>query len=68
MSETSPVYDAGESCAPAPTASDLAVIALDVESAWAGLTGDTGAWGELAVTFRNGRATVVTVSQTYRFD
>jgi len=68
MSETSPVYDAGESCAPAPTASDLAVIALDVESAWAGLTGDTGAWGELTVTFRDGRATLLRVTRTYRLD
>jgi hypothetical protein len=68
MSETSPVYDAGESCAPAPTASDLAVIALDVESAWAGLTGDTGAWGELTVTFRKGRAVALRVVRTYKLD
>jgi hypothetical protein len=68
MSETSPGYDAGESCAPAPTASDLAVIALDVESAWAGLTGDTGAWGELTAVFRDGRATLLRVTRTYRLD
>lgn len=68
MNEVSPSYDAGQVQTPAPTASDLAVIALDVESAWAGLTGDTGAWGELTVAFRDGRAVTLRVVRTYKLD
>lgn len=67
MSETSPVYDAGE-----PTItmmpSDLAMIALDVESAWAAVTDDTGAWGEMTVAFRDGRAVTLKVVRTYKLD
>lgn len=68
MSETAPQYDTGEVRVHVTGAAvDAAWAAIDLESVWHGLTGDN-AWGEMVVTFRNGRATVVTVSQTYRFD
>ena len=69
MSETSVTYDAGPVAVSVDgPAVDLGRVAGDMEWAWYTLVGHRDAWGEMVVTFRDGKATCVKVSQTYKVD
>lgn len=63
MSETSPVYQVGET--PARCANPPAWVRDTLEQAWAALAGES-AWGELRVTYQAGRVQLVRVETTVK--
>ena len=67
MSEESVTYDAGDTMYVRVDGGvcEMALVAIDLESVWCALEGDR-VCGEMTVTFRDGRATCVSVKREHK--